>query len=184
MARLLEEMVAERTADLQIANEQLIHEAEERARVDDELAETHKVLKKQYDDLRMNFQELKETYDLLRKVAEHYHPAAVVAGDGTILKANRKFLQLADAGSEKEITGRPLSDFLDPESHPDIAGDISNRGIPVSKKAFAMVRIIRGDGTVVKGELSAAAGSYRGKPATLVIIGTTVMNHHKTGKTG
>ena len=111
----------------------------------------------------------------LREIEGRYHglvelsPSAIAVHDGrTILYVNRAAAALLAGGERDRIVGRPVADFVHPDSRSAVAQRIRNmlasrRSMPLSEERFARV-----DGTPV--EVEATASSYQEGNRTLIQV--------------
>jgi PAS domain S-box-containing protein len=119
----------------------------------------------------------KQTEEALRESEERYRrliaqsfDAFIIHQDGKIVIANDAAARLVKATRPGEMTGRPVSDFVDPEfcdivrERIRIMSASPGAAVPLVEERFRCL-----DGTTVDVEVIATAAVYQGKPAVQVV---------------
>ncbi len=141
--RDLEARVAERTAGLERANQELRVQVEERLRAE---------------------AALRESEERYRTLIEQGREAIFVESAGKLIFANPACARLLGAGSAADLHGRPVLDFIHPGSRPLIEPWLSQPG-PEVVLGPVELKLVRLDGSVVDAELAASRLPFEGRPA-------------------
>jgi PAS domain S-box-containing protein len=145
----LEIRVAERTQELQQANEQLLLEMQEREQAQ---------------------QDVRDREERYRQLVELSPDAIFVQCDGKFIFVNSATVNLYGAKSHDELIDRPVLDIV----HPNYLEIVSQRirqlkeeRQPVERKELKCIKL---DGTVIDVEVAAAPFTYQEKAAAQVVV--------------
>jgi PAS domain S-box-containing protein len=112
---------------------------------------------------------LRQSEERYRTLAEISPDAILVHQDGRIVYANPAALHLVGASRYGEITGKPLMEFIQPDSRDlvsmNVQSDVRGEHTPAVE-----VRMLRLDGQSVVVEGSGVLTTYEGRPAVQVAI--------------
>ncbi len=111
---------------------------------------------------------LKESEERYRKLVEHSPDAIIVQSEGRIIFVNAACMRLLGAVSEEEILGRPIFDFV----HPDSMDLVSERHQLLEQGAdlpFVEEKYVRLDGKTTDIEASTVRFSFYGVSAFLTL---------------
>src|SRR5271157_186680 len=111
---------------------------------------------------------LKESEERYRKLVEHSPDAIMVQADRNLIFVNAAGMKLLGAYSEEEVVGKPLLDFV----HPDSVTLVKERENLLEGGAdlpFVEEKYIRLDGRVIDIEASTVKFSFYGKSAVLTL---------------
>lgn len=104
-----------------------------------------------------------------RSLVEMSPDALIVHAEGKILFVNTAGVKLVGASRAKELIGKPVMDFVHPDSRKQAQARIQRLYEDRKAVPFAEERIIRLDGTTVDVEIAAAPLIFEGKRAAQVI---------------
>jgi PAS domain S-box-containing protein len=138
-----EQVIEERTADLQRTNEQLRIELSERKRVEETL---------------------KESEERFRTLSEASFESIVIHKDGLIVDVNRAALEHTGY-SREDVIGRPILDFFAPESVAVVKEVIR---LPVVEAYEAHLR--KKNGEILTVQIRARTMDFNGQPARVATI--------------
>jgi diguanylate cyclase (GGDEF)-like protein/PAS domain S-box-containing protein len=105
-------------------------------------------------------QDLVDLTDRYRLLVELSPDAVIVHENGVVKYVNPATVRLLQAGSNADIVGKPITDFVDHGSAPEVAG-----ASPATE-----VALIRLDGTALATESVAVRTTWEGQPAIQVIM--------------
>jgi PAS domain S-box-containing protein len=118
---------------------------------------------------RLPEQAASESEERYRKLVELMPDAVVVHRDGRLAFVNPAAVRLLRAGGPDDLVGRPVLDIVHPDFH-DVVRERVRREIDHGLDAPPIEeRLLRCDGTEVEVEVSAAAITYEGGPAGIVV---------------
>jgi PAS domain S-box-containing protein len=112
---------------------------------------------------------LRESEEKYRTLVNRANDAICVLQDGVIKMFNPRLPEFW-GGSEKEIMGRPFTDFVHPEALPDIIKNYNRRMSGESFPSIYETTMMRKDGSRSFVEMNAGIVEYEGRPADLVIV--------------
>ncbi len=112
---------------------------------------------------------LKESEERYRKLVEHSPDAIMVQTDDRIIFVNAAGIKLLGAKSEKELIGKPVLDFVHPDSL-DLVKQRQNYLEAGADLPFVEEKYIRLDGKVIDIEASTVSFSFYGKSAVLTLV--------------
>jgi len=143
----LEQLVEQRTEELQIANQQLKQKFREREAME---------------------YALRESEERYRRLVEHSPDAILVHCDGSFVYANATAVELLGAEKEGDIVGKSPLDFLLPDyrllAEDRVKKSLAGEYIPTTEnKVFSL------KGEIKDIEICSLPFRYRGKPSVLVI---------------
>jgi PAS domain S-box-containing protein len=145
----LEIRVAERTEELQQANEQLLLEMREREQAQ---------------------QDVRDREERYRQLVELSPDAMFIQCDGKFIFVNSATVKLFGAKSQDELINRPVLDTV----HPDYLEIVSERIRQLREQQkpieWREEKFLRLDGTVIDVEVAAAPFTYQEKPAAQVVV--------------
>jgi PAS domain S-box-containing protein len=145
----LEIRVAERTQELQQANEQLLLEMREREQAQ---------------------QDVRDREERYRQLVELSPDAIFVQCDGKFIFVNSATVNLYGAKSQDELINRPILDIVHPDYLEIVCQQIRQlreERQPVERRELKSIRL---DGTVIDVEVAAAPFTYQEKPAAQVVV--------------
>jgi PAS domain S-box-containing protein len=148
----LEIRVAERTQELQQANEQLLLEMREREQAQ---------------------QDVRDREERYRQLVELSPDAIFVQCDGKFIFVNSATVNLYGAKSQDELINRPILDIVHPDYLEIVCQQIRQlreERQPVERRELKSIRL---DGTVIDVEVAAAPFTYQEKPAAQVVVRDT-----------
>jgi PAS domain S-box-containing protein len=112
---------------------------------------------------------LRESEEKYRSFIERANDGVVVVQDGIIKLCNRIITEFWGGGIE-QILGRNFTDFIHPDSLPEVVNRYKQRMAGESLTPIYETILIRKDGSRFFAELNAGIIAYDGKPADLIII--------------
>jgi diguanylate cyclase (GGDEF)-like protein/PAS domain S-box-containing protein len=115
-------------------------------------------------------QALSDLTDRYRLLVDLTPDAIVVHQAGRVVYANPATLRFARARSLAEIVGRPIVEFVHPDSLPDLLGRIAELDVPGATSAAQDTVLLRLDGGTIAVESVAVRVTWEGKPAYQVIM--------------
>jgi diguanylate cyclase (GGDEF)-like protein/PAS domain S-box-containing protein len=119
-----------------------------------------------YEDRR----ELADLADRYRLLVELSPDAICVHQSGVVTYVNPTTVRFLGAPSAAAIVGRPITDFVDTTSIPDLERRIGDLTAPGSTSAPAEARLTRFDGSTVTIESVSVRTTWEGRPAFQVIM--------------
>jgi PAS domain S-box-containing protein len=105
----------------------------------------------------------------IQQVFEMHPDAIAIHQDGKLLYVNQAGVRLVGASDSSELLGRPVMDFVHPDSRQFVAERMRSV-VKGSPGAPALERFIRVDGTPVEVEVLALPVSIDGRPASQLVI--------------
>ncbi|MPZ85914.1 MAG: EAL domain-containing protein [Actinophytocola sp.] len=115
-------------------------------------------------------QALTDLADRYRLLVDLTPDAIVVHEAGRIVYANPAALRFVRAGSTSEILGRPIVDFVHPDSVPSMLRRISDLAEPGATSESADAVLVQFDGGTVDTEAISVRTTWEGRPAYQVIM--------------
>jgi PAS domain S-box-containing protein len=119
--------------------------------------------------------ELRQSEDRFRQLVELSPNVIAVHQDGVVVFVNRAGLLLFGANDENEIIGKPVIDFVHPESRPTVLrriAEMTQTGQPAPRMEEKFVLL---DGSVIEVGVISIPLEFRGKLAFEVIIEDTTI---------
>ncbi len=113
--------------------------------------------------------ELEERYNIL---LEHSPDAVVIVQAERVRYVNPATVEMSRASADS-IVGRPIFDFIPPESHAQLVGDLARIQEDRQPLALRESRFSRPNGEVVDVELTASLCKFEGEDAIMVIFRDT-----------
>jgi len=113
---------------------------------------------------------LTDLADRYRLLVELSPEAITVHQDGRVVYVNPAVVRFLRAGSAAEIIGRPIVDFVHPDSVPDLLRRIQGLTAPGTTSAPTEVTLLRCDGGTVDIESISVRTRWEGRPAFQVIM--------------
>ena len=113
---------------------------------------------------------LTDLADRYRLLVELSPEAITVHQDGRVVYVNPAVIRFLRAGSAAEILGRPIVDFVHPDSVPDMLRRIQSLTTPGATSAPAEATLLRFDGGTVDIESISVRTRWEGRPAFQVIM--------------
>ncbi|MBT0567438.1 bifunctional diguanylate cyclase/phosphodiesterase [Williamsia sp. CHRR-6] len=99
-----------------------------------------------------------------------YPDVIVVHSDGVIVAVNAACVQWAGARSERELVGRPITDFVHPDSIPSMLQRISTLVGEGDASLPSEATMVRVDGSTIDVDATSIRVSWNDRPAFLVIL--------------
>jgi diguanylate cyclase (GGDEF)-like protein/PAS domain S-box-containing protein len=115
-------------------------------------------------------QALTDLADRYRLLVELSPEAIVVHEAGRIVYANPAAVRFARAGSAAEILGRPITEFVHPNSVSPMLHRIAELGAPGAASDPAEAVLLRSDGSTLDVESVSVRTTWEGRPAFQVIM--------------
>ncbi|MEV4319150.1 EAL domain-containing protein [Actinocrispum sp. NPDC049592] len=115
-------------------------------------------------------QELADLADRYRLLVELSPEAIVVHQDGRLVYANPAAVRFVRAGSEAELIGRSITEFVHPASVPQMLARISRLTAPGATTDPAEAVLLRSDGGTTDIESVSVHTTWHGRPAFQVIM--------------
>jgi len=136
----------------------------------EELAMAEEELRQQIDEYQMSQDHLGESEERYRLLVESSPDAIVIHCGGRYVFANPAALRLYGADHPDQLVGRPITDFVHPDSHEVVAERIrrlyaERKPVPLSEQ-----QLIRLDGTVVDVDVIGIPFTFDGQPAVQVVL--------------
>ena len=119
---------------------------------------------------RSERQELSDLTDRYRLLVELSPDAIVVHEAGRLVYANPAAVRFARAASTADLIGRPIVDFVHPDSVPAMLARIAELTEPGATTETADVVLLRLDGTSLDAESVSVRTTWEGRPAYQVIM--------------
>lgn len=129
-----------------------------------------KTIVKQQQDGLISPQTLKESEVFYRHLAELSPEAVVVHSDGKIMYANPAAKKLFLFTSEKQYLGKPVMDFVHPDTVPLIKKRIEQMLSRRQVAPFVEEKFINAKGEIIIAETKAVPFVFQGRPAILAIL--------------
>lgn len=130
----------------------------------------------QYQQLLLQHQQSKDQ-EVLRESEERYRllvdlcPATVaIYSEGTFDYINNAGVKLFGAASQQELIGKSILDFVHPDSQEILEAPVRQSEVQQTQADITHGKFVRLDGEVIDVELTGVPVTYRGKPATQVVI--------------
>ncbi|MEU0877130.1 EAL domain-containing protein [Lentzea sp. NPDC005914] len=115
-------------------------------------------------------QELADLADRYRLLVDHTPEAIVVHEAGRLVYANPAAVRFVRAASDEEILGRPITDFVHPDSQEEMLRRISKLTVPGAASDPADAVLVRFDGGTTEVESVSVRTTWEGRPAFQVIM--------------
>ena len=112
---------------------------------------------------------LTESEEKYRSLVEVSPEAISVIVDGKVVFSNTAGMKLVGADSAEELIGKPMWDFIHPDSKEVVQGDVQ-RILQQKKVPPREIKIIRLDGYTIEVEVTASSVDHEGRPGILVIF--------------
>ena len=113
---------------------------------------------------------LQESEARHRSLVELSPDGIVIHQDGVLVFANQRTAQVMGYSSPAEMLGKPVMSFVHPEYRAMVARRVA-RALQLGEPAPPAVEVfLRADGTPIEVEVTAAALSWMGRPAMLVVV--------------
>lgn len=116
------------------------------------------------------YKEIKESEKKYRALVESSTDGIAIHQDGKIVYVNTAGWKMLGYGSDKEVIGRHISDFVHPDHREIIKTRIKTMLETRKPTPFPEEKFLRKDGSIVDVEVSAVPITYKGKPAVQVIF--------------
>ncbi|WP_245811789.1 sensor domain-containing protein [Actinophytocola xinjiangensis] len=121
-------------------------------------------------DLSSGHDKRQELSDRYRLLVDLTPDAIVVHQAGRLVYANPATVRFARAASASDMVGRPIVDFVHPDSLPDLLERISQLDEPGATSGASDTVLLRVDGTTITVESVAVRITWEGTPAYQVIM--------------
>lgn len=113
---------------------------------------------------------LLESEERYRLLVDNSPDATVVINDGRFVYVNPATVELLRAGSMEQLVGRPISDFIHPDSRGAVVSHIgemieTRRALPLQE-----TKIVGLDGSIIQAEVQSAPVMYLGKTSIQSVI--------------
>uniref|UniRef100_A0A831XN19 histidine kinase n=1 Tax=Geobacter metallireducens TaxID=28232 RepID=A0A831XN19_GEOME len=136
----------------------------------EELAMAEEELRQQLDEYQRSQDHLTESEERYRLLVDSSPDAILIHAAGRYVFANPAALKLYGAAHPDQLVGRPITDFVHPDSHQAVAERLrllynERRPVPLAEQ-----RLIRLDGTVVDVDVISIPFTYLGEPAVQVVL--------------
>ena len=136
----------------------------------EELVMTEEELRQQIDEYQASQDQLAESEDRYRRLVDSSPDAIVIHCQGVYVFANPSALKLYGAERPENLIGRPITDFVHPESRQIVAERVrrvyeEGIAVPLSEQ-----QIVRLDGRAVDVEVVGIPFRYRGDPAVQAVL--------------
>jgi diguanylate cyclase (GGDEF)-like protein/PAS domain S-box-containing protein len=115
-------------------------------------------------------QELADLADRYRLLVELSPEAIVVHEAGRLVYANPAAVRFVRAGSDAEVLGRPITDFVHPDSRQEMLSRIAKLTVPGATSDPADAVLLRFDGGTTEVESVSVRTTWEGRPAFQVIM--------------
>jgi len=168
----LEELVSNRTAELETVNQELQREVGERRRVEERLQELEGMYQRTKESLRT----VREQYQALLENAKE---TILVLQEGRLKFGNPQVFAISGY-TEEELTARPFQEFIHPDDRERFEFHLKKLG----QEKFCQVRpfrLIHKDGIIRWVESRGALIQWEGKPAALNFM-TDVTDRKQAGE--
>jgi len=110
--------------------------------------------------------QLQKSEQLFKRLLEQSFDAIAVHKDGKIVFLNERAAKILGAAKPEELTGRPIFDFIHPESRKDLEDRVRKLGTAEGMAVPVIIeKFIRTDGTTVTVEVMAISFDDNGIPA-------------------
>lgn len=119
---------------------------------------------------RAQQQELADLADRYRLLVDLSPEAIVVHEAGRLVYANPAAVRFVRAGSDAEVLGRPITDFVHPDSQPEMLRRIAQLTVPGAASDPADAVLVRFDGGTTDVESVSVRTTWEGRPAFQVIM--------------
>ncbi|WP_306533737.1 ATP-binding protein [Geobacter sp.] len=136
----------------------------------EELAMTEEELRQQIDEYQMSQDQLGESEERYRLLVELSPDAIVIHCAGRYVFANPAALRLYGADYPDQLVGRPITDFVHPDSREVVAERIQRLYAERKPAPLSEQQLIRLDGTVVEVDVIGIPFTFNGQPAVQVVL--------------
>ncbi|MBT0892446.1 PAS domain S-box protein [Geobacter hydrogenophilus] len=136
----------------------------------EELAMTEEELRQQIDEYQTSQDHLGESEERYRLLVESSPDAIVIHCEGRYVFANPAALLLYGANHSDQLVGRPITDFVHPDSREVVAERIKSLYAERKPVPLCEQRIFRLDGTVVDVDVIGIPFTFNGQPAVQVVL--------------
>ena len=113
---------------------------------------------------------LRDSEDRYRRLVESSPDAMVVYSEGTIRYINRAAAQLFGVSGPPDLVGRPVLDFVHPDSRPLVLARMRQTVVARVDVPLSEERFVRPDGSVIDAEVAAIPIVWDGRAAALATI--------------
>jgi diguanylate cyclase (GGDEF)-like protein/PAS domain S-box-containing protein len=114
--------------------------------------------------------QLRESEERYRHVVELSPDGILVQSENKVAYVNGACIRMFGATSAGQLVGRPVLDFIHPDSREDVEQRISSLAKQNGPAPMLERKAFRVDGVPINLEATAAAFVYQGKPAVLVVL--------------
>lgn len=136
----------------------------------EELAMTEEELRQQVDEYQLSQDHLTESEERYRLLVDSSPDAILIHSAGRYVFANPAALSLYGADHSGQLVGRPITDFVHPDSRQVVAERIKRLYEERKPVPLAEQRIVRLDGAVVPVDVIGIPFTYNGEPAVQVVL--------------
>lgn len=113
---------------------------------------------------------LRESETRLQQLLDLSQIAVLLTSEGCVVQVSEAAVALLGAGSEAELLGRPLHDFVHKDDLGVVQAYLEKQASGGMTSAPCAHRIVRLDGRVLSAETRSAATTYKGKPALQLVV--------------
>ncbi len=115
-------------------------------------------------------QELTESEERYSQIISLSPIAIAVCRAGKFAYLNPAGIELFGAQHAAQIVGRPIMDFVHPDDHEEVSATIKDLLAEAREYVHREERLVRVDGEIIQGEVSAAPIHFDGAPAVQILI--------------
>lgn len=135
-----------------------------------EFVRVEEELRQQIDEYQQSQKHLSESEERYRLLVDSSPDAILIHSAGRYVFANPAALKLYGAGHTDELVGRPITDFVHPDSRAIVAERV--RKIYAERKPVPLCeqRLMRLDGTIVDVDVIGIPTTYLDEPAVQVVL--------------
>ncbi len=113
---------------------------------------------------------LRTSEERYRQLVEHSPEAIIVHRDGTLLYINKTGAGILGGADADEFIGRPLTDFVHPDSHARLIDAVIARGHGEFSSKPIEYRILTSDGSIADVEALSVSVEHNGLPAVQTVL--------------
>ena len=113
---------------------------------------------------------LRESEDRYRGLVELSPDAILVHRKGEIVFVNQASVDLFGATAPEEMVGKTLTDLVHPDYRDAVSAALAARGEQGAEERYLEEKLLRLDGRAIDVEVAGGPISYKGKPATQLVV--------------